>query len=435
MKTEIKNLPKSEVEILIELDPIAWGKFVDEATRELGREVKIEGFRPGMAPKEMVEQKIGQGRLLEAAADLAVRRTYPKVLEQKNIDAIGRPEVQVLKVAIGNPFEFKIKTAVLPPIKLADYKKIAQADKPKTKDQLKVEEKEIQDSLNWLQKSRTKYITVVRPAQPGDRVEVDFTARQEGKTIENGESPAKLDESKNHPLLIGEGKFVPGFEDQLIGLKEGGNKNFSLIFPDDFASKNLAGKLVDFTVKMSLVQEPQMSELNDEFAKSLGKFENLEALKKNVKEGLIIEKERQDKEAWRAKVLQAIVKKSEMELPEIMVQAELHKMEDEFKANLTQMGLAYEEYLKNIKKTGEEMKKEWLFKAKERAQAGLVLQQIAEAEKIVVADLEAEEEMNHIIKHYPDWEAVKAKIDMAQLMEYTKGRLKNEKVFEALEKM
>ncbi len=427
MKIDIKNLPKSEVEILVELDLTEWGKFIDEATKELGKEVKIEGFRPGMAPKEMLEQKIGQGHILEAAADLAVRKTYSKVLDQKNIEAIGRPEVQVLKVAIGNPFEFKIKTAVLPPIKLADYKKIAKDDKPKTKDQIKVEEKEINESLEWLRKSRTKYATVLRPAQKGDRVEVDFVAKQEGKTIENGES-------KNHPLLIGEGKFVPGFEDQLIGLKEGETKNFSLVFPEDFAAKALAGKLIDFETKMNLVQEPQAPELNDEFAKDLGKFENLEALKNNVKDGLAMEKEQKEKEIWRAKILQEIVKKSEMELPEILIQAEVDKMADEFRANLTQMGLVYEDYLKNVKKTEEDMKKEWLPKAKERAQAGLILRQISELENLEVSPEEAEAEMNHIIKHYPDWDAVKSKIDMASLLEYTKGRLKNEKVFEFLEK-
>jgi len=428
MKTEIKNLPKSEVEILVELDPLEWGKFVDEAARTLAREVKIEGFRPGNAPKEMVEQKIGQGHILEAAADLAVRRTYIKILEEKNIDAIGKPEVHVLKVAMGNPFEFKIKTAVLPPIKLADYKKIAKADKPKTKEQIKVEEKEIADSLEWLKKSRTKYATVVRPAQKGDRAEVDFIAKHNGQMIANGES-------KNHPLVIGEGKFVPGFEDQLVGLKENETKSFSLVFPEDFAQKDLAGKLIEFEVKMNLVQEPQTPELNDEFAKSLGKFESLEALKNNIKEGMAIEKENKEKEVWRAKVLQEIVKKSTMEMPEILIQAELAKMEQEFKENLMQMGLEYEQYLKNIKKTEQDLKKDWLPKAVERAQAGLILRAIADQEKVEVTGQEAEEEVNHIIKHYPDWDSVKEKIDMDQLAEYTKNRLKNEKVFEFLEKI
>ncbi|MDD2753188.1 MAG: trigger factor [Candidatus Portnoybacteria bacterium] len=428
MKTEIKQLPKSEVEILIELDPTEWGKFVDEATRTLARDVKIEGFRPGNAPKEMVEQKIGQGHILEAAAGIAVRKTYIKVLEEKNIDAIGRPEVHVLKVAMGNPFEFKIKTAVLPPIKLADYKKIAKSDKPKTKDKIKVEEKEIQDSLNWLKKSRTKYATVVRPAQKGDRVEVDFIAKQDGKMIANGES-------KNHPLVIGEGKFVPGFEDQLVGLKENETKSFSLVFPENFAQKDLAGKLIEFEVKMNLVQEPQMPELNDKFAKSLGKFDTIDALKANIKEGMAIEKENKEKDIWRAKVLQEIVKKSSMEMPEILIQAEVAKMAEEFKENLMQMGLEYQQYLKNIKKTEEEMKKDWLPKAVERAQAGLILRAIADQEKLEVTAQEAEEEVNHIIKHYPDWDAVKEKIDMDQLAEYTKNRLKNEKVFEFLEKI
>lgn len=335
--------------------------------------------------------------------------------------------MQVLKVAKDNPFEFKIKTAVLPPIKMADYKKIAKEDKPKTKDQIKIEEKEVIDSLEWLRKSRTKYATVLRPAQKGDRVEVDFAAKQEGKIIENGES-------KNHPILIGEGKFVPGFEDQLVGLKEGENKSFSLVFPEDFAAKNLAGKLIDFEVKMNVVQEPQAPDLNDEFAKSIGKFDSLEALKANIKDGLTMEKEQKEKEAWRAKVLQAIVKKSEMELPEILVQSEVEKMSDEFRHNLAQMGLPFEDYLKNIKKTEDDLKKEWLPKSKERAQAGLILRQIGELENLEVSPEEVEAEMNQMIKHYPDWEAVKAKIDMAQLLEYTKGRLKNEKVFEFLEK-
>jgi len=248
MEINIKKLPQSEVEILIKLDPIEWGKFVDEATKELAREVKIDGFRPGMAPKEMVEEKIGQGKILEAAADLAVRKTYVKILGEKKIDAIGRPEIQVLRVAKDNPFEFKIKTAVLPEIKLADYRKIAGAEKPKSKEQIKIEEKEVEESLKWLQKSRTKYATVLRPAQKGDRVEVDFLAKSEGKIIENGES-------KNHPVLLGEGKFVPGFEDQLIGLKEKEEKKFSLVFPADFKPENLAGQLIDFEVKVNLGTE------------------------------------------------------------------------------------------------------------------------------------------------------------------------------------
>jgi trigger factor len=426
MKLEIKKLPQSEIEIFCELDPTEWGKFLDEAVRELSREVKIEGFRPGMAPKEMLEQKVGQGKILEAAADLAVRRTYIKIIEEHKIEVIGRPEIQILKVAMGNPFEFKIKTAVLPEVKLADYKKIAQAEKPKNREQIKVEEKEIDESVKWLQKSRTKYVTVLRPAQKGDRVEVDFVAKCDGQIIEGGES-------KNHPMILGEGRFVPGFEDHLVGLIEKEEKKFSLLFPEDFQPAKLAGKLVDFEVKMGLVQEPQIPELNDDFAKALGSFEDLAALKRSVKEGVGMEKEQKEKEIWRAKVLQEIVKKSTIELPQVLVGAEVEKMTEEFKENIAQMGLELEVYLKNIKKTQEQLKEEWLPKARERAQAGLVLREIARKENIEVSAKESEEEVNKLIKYYPDWETMKSQIDMARLLEYTRGRLVNEKVFVFLE--
>ncbi len=427
MRTEVKKLPKSEVEILVELDPTEWGKFIDEAAKDLAREVKIEGFRPGMAPKELVEQKVGQGKILEAAADLAVRRSYLKILDENKIDAIGQPQIQILKVAPANPFEFKIKTAVLPEVKLGDYKKIARADKPQSKDKIKVEAKEVQESLDWLQKSRTKYATVVRPAQLGDRIEIDFTAKQNGQLIEGGES-------KNHPLILGEGRFVPGFEDNLAGLKEKEEKQFSLLFPEDFKPEKLAGQLVDFSVKVNLVQEPQVPEFNDDFAKSLGNFENLAALKANVEEGIAMEKEQKVKEAWRAKTLQAIVKKSDVELPEILVQGELNKIMEEFKGNIAQMGMELGTYLANIKKTEEQLRQEWLPKATERAQAGLVLRQIARQENIEVSQQEAEEEINKLIKHYPDWETLQSQIDIKQFTEYTRGRLINEKVFELLEK-
>jgi len=428
MKVDIKKLPKSEIEMLIEFDPTEWGKFVDQAVQQLSKEVKIDGFRPGAAPRQLLEQKIGQGKILEQAADLAVRQGYTKAIKENNVDVIGQPEIQVLKVAQENPFEFKAKVAVLPEIDLADYKEIAKADKPKKKDEIKITEKEAEESLTWLQKSRTKYVTVNRPIQKGDRAEIDFLAKKEDQIIEGGES-------KNHPVLVGEGKFVPGFEDQLIGLKENEEKKFSLVFPEDFKPAELSGQLVNFEVKIKLVQEPQAPELNDEFAKNVGNFESLAKLKETLSDNLASEKEHKEKDAWRAKVLEKITKKSTMELPDILIKSELDRMIEEFKNNVAQMGLNFDDYLKKIKKTEEELKKEWGIKAEERSRAGLVLSEIAKREEVAVADEEIDAEITNMVKHYPEWEAVKAQIDIKQLKEYTKGRLKNEKVFELLEKI
>lgn len=428
MKVELKKLPKSEIEMTVELDPTEWGKFIDDATKEVAKEVKIDGFRPGNAPKDLVEKTAGKGRILEKAADMALQKTFPKAAQEQKVQIIGRPEVQIIKIAEGNPFEFKVRGAVMPEIKLADYKKIAQAIKPPKKEDLRVDEKEVVQALEWLQKSRTQYAGVDRPAQKNDRVEVDFVAKQDGQIIEKGES-------KNHPIILGEGAFVPGFEDNLIGMKAGEEKKFSLVFPKDFAQKTLAGQNVDFEAKLNLVQEAHAPELNDEFAKTLGKFESLAAVKQNIREGLLMEKEQKEKEIWRIKLLEEIAKKSEMELPDILVVSELDKMMDEFKFNIAQMGFEFNAYLNNIKKTEEELRKEWRPKAEDRVRAALVLDEISHKENIQVSDAEIEEEANRFLSQYPDLNGAKAQIDRERLKQYTEGRIRNEKVFNLLENL
>jgi trigger factor len=428
MKFDLKNLPQSEIEILVELDPKEWGGFVDEAVKDLTRDTKVEGFRPGHVPKHILEQRIGQGKILEKAADLAVKKTYIELITDNKIEAIGRPEIQVTKLAEGNPFEFKVKVAVMPKIKMPDWREIVKSAKPKKRTEFEAEEKEVKDAISWLQKSRTKYATVNREAKMGDRVEVDFTAKKDGQIIEGGIS-------KNHPLILGEGHFVPGFEDNLLSMKENEEKKFSLVFPKEYQNKELAGQAMDFETKMNLVQESQVPELNDEFAKSVGSFDNFEALKKNISEGIAEEKQLKAKDAWRMEILQEIIKKSEVELPKILVDLELEKMIHELKDNIAQMGLDFEAYLNNIKKTEEELKKEWLAKARERVCAALVLQDIAETEKIEVLQSEIENDINRFLHQYPDVETVRAQIDMEQLKEYTRGRLRNEKVFELMESL
>lgn len=427
MKNDIKKLPQSEVEILIELDPSEWGEFVNEGTKEFSNLLSIDGFRPGHAPGNLVEQKIGLGKVLERAAELAIRKTYINLIGEKKIEAVGQPEIQVLRIAKDNPFEFKAKVAVMPEVQLGNYRKIAQKSKPKNKEEIKIDEKEIKDALDWLQKSRIKYITVGRPARRGDRVEIDFSAKEDGHLIEGGES-------KNHPLILGEGRFVPGFEERIEGMKENEEKKFTISFPADF--KDLAGKTLDFEVKMNLVQEAQIPELNDDFANSLGSFADLAALRRNVQDGLGLEKEQKEKEIWRTKILEEIVNNSRMELPEILIRTELERMFKEFRASLAEIGLELEVYLANVKKTPAEIKKEWLPKAKERAQAALVLREIARLENIDVPLVEAAEEANRILVHYHDQEIIKKQqIDKEQLVEYTKSKLKNERVFQFLEKL
>lgn len=425
MNIEIKNLPKSRIEINFELAAEEFEPFVEKAAATLSQNVKIEGFRPGKAPRDLVEKKVGQSALYEEAAELAVRKTYVAAVLEKNLNVIGRPEIQILKLAPKNPFNYKAVAAVLPEIKLPDYKTIAAETKSRAKP-AEVPEKEINEALEYLRKSRAKNSAADREAKTGDFCEVDFEARHGGVKIEKGES-------KNHPLVIGDKEFVPGFEENLVGMKSGEEKTFSVKTPDDYFKKEYAGKVLDFKVKMNAVFERILPEMDDEFAKGLGKFENLEALKKSVKEGLLAEKEKKEKDRLRMEILEKIAEKTEMELPDILVESEKEKMAHELEHSVERFGLNLETYLAQIKKTADDLKKDWQKDAEKRAKAALILREIAAKEKLAPTEEEIAEKINETVKYYQSAEEAAKKIDSAAVRDYIAGQLKNEKVFEFLE--
>lgn len=427
MKVDITKLPKSKIELKIEVPVEEWDEFLDEAAKELSRNLKIEGFRPGHAPAKIVEDKIGTAKILEEAAKHCVQKCYVRAIMENNIEAIGQPEISVLKVAKDNPFEFKAKVAVMPEIELTDYIKIAKEKKPKKKEEILVEDKEVEESLERLQKSRAKYMTVKREAQPGDRIEIDFETKINGVKIINGES-------KNHPFILGQGRFVAGFEEKIKGMKEGEEKEFSLLFPSDYYKKDLADKLVDFKVKMNLVQEQELPELDDQFAQGLGNFNSLENLRQSIKEGIGQEKEEKEKEKWRLELINKIADKSVMEISDLLIEGELKKMIEDFKIQIEQFGLGWSQYLAETKKTEDDLKKDWRNQATKRVRIGLVLREIAEKEKIEVNQNEIEEEINKFLSHYSS-KLVEKNVDIDQLKEYTYGVIKNKKVFHLLEKL
>ncbi len=427
MKTETKNLPQSKIEITIELEPSEWQEFIDEAVKELSVDLKVAGFRPGHMPKDVVEREVGMAKILARAAELAARKSYIRTVMDNKIEALGAPKITILKVAEGNPFIFKAEVDVLPAIELPDYKKIAQSRKPKKKEEIIVDEKEIEKSLNWLAQSRAKHITVQRGAEKNDRVEIDFEVKIDGEKIDGGES-------KNHPLILGQSRFIKGFEDNLVGMKEGEEKEFGLVFPADYHEKNLANKPADFKVKMKLVQEQELPEINDQFAQQMGDFNCLENLRQSVKEGLLYEKAEKEKHDWREKVLNEIAERAKMELPENLISQEEEAIIAELKANVEQFGLKWDKYLEELKKNEADLKKELKGQAEKRVRAFLVLREIAKKEDVDVSEQEAEKETNNFLRRYPDAERA-SKVDIEQLKEYTYGVIRNEKVFQFLEKL
>jgi len=325
---------------------------------------------------------------------------------------------------------YKALVAVMPEIEIdpkykEEVKKVNAEFSGKT---FEADEKEVELELERLANSRAKLVTVMREAKNEDAVEIDFSVTVGGVPIEGGTS-------KNHGLVIGKGVFIPGFEENLIGMREGDEKEFELNFPKDYHKEDLKGKLATFKVKMSMVQEREIPKVDDEFAKSLGNFENLEAIKKNMREGMAHENEHRIKEERNAKYIEAMIANFKGELPEVMISEEIKKMMHEFEHQVGSMGMTMDDYLARIGKKKEDMEKDWKPQAEKRVKSALALREIAKDESIEIPNEEVEAEMNKTLQYYKNIKNVEKDIDLERLYSYTKITLENDKVFEMLEKV
>ena len=427
MKVTVKQLPESRVEMKVVLPWEEWQGEIEHAKDGMAKSVKLPGFRPGKVPKNMVEQRFGKQAIMVEAAEHVVSHSYAKALEQEKVDAIGQPEVTLGQVKEGEEFTYSIITAVMPLVKLASWRDaVKKVNSEFAKKDTAVADEDITKELERLATMRAKQVAVNREAKMGDSVLVDFTVKQEGVVIEGGKS-------ENHPLVLGKGVFIPGFEEELVGMKEHDEKSFELTFPSEYHAKHLAGRPATFEVKMRSVQEREVPLLDDAFAKSLGKFETLAEVKENLKKGMFEEKKEQMKNEHRTEILDALVDKATIDFPELLVKQELLRMTQDFEAQLTQMGLTLDAYLEQMKKTKEALEAEWLPQAKRRLSANLVIEFLAEDEAITVDTPEVEAEMNKALQYYKNVKDIEKNIDMERLYAAVSGQLKNEKVLAWLE--
>ena len=421
MKTEIKKLPKSQIEILFEISAEEFQKFIEKAIFELAKDLEIEGFRKGQAPKEIIIQKIGQDKILASATQLAAEENYFREIFAQKFEVISQPKIEILSApSFDGGLTFKAVFAILPEIILPDYKKIASEIKRK---EIFVSEKEIDDVLNWLQRSRAKFIFENRPAKRGDFVEIEFQSPQ----VENG-----LKRKDN--FILGEGHFVFGFENNLEGMMPAQEKEFSLQFPKDYPQKNLAGQAVNFKVKMNSVQRMELPEINDEFAKNLGKFENLIGLKENIKEGIKMEKENLESQRIREEILEKIMGETKSEIPEVLIETEKKRMLEDLKNFvLEKLKLTFEEYLKKIQKTEKELLDSFSNEAEKKVRSALILKEISKREKIEASEEKIKMAVNEFLKDYPSPEKAKKELDLEKLKSYYEEVIGNEKTLQMLE--
>jgi len=429
MKTELKKLPKSQIELLITIPAAKWNYYHKHAVECMANHVKIPGFRPGKADAKTIEKNLGLAAIMEEIAEHAVNETYHDALKEHNLVSVGQPKVEIVKLAPENEIIYKAVLSIIPPIALSeDYKKKLAAEGIKL-EVPKVEEKELKESIDYLLNSRAKTVTVERAAQKGDRVEIDFESRLDKVKIEKGES-------RHHPLVIGRSNFLPEFENNIIGMKAGEEKEFSVIFPKDYYQKQLAGKNISFKVKMNLAQEVITPKFNDEFAKSLGHFKEVKELEKNISEGIRLEKIKAEKEKFRTKIVEFLIKNyGAKELPDILVDSELERMLAEFKHNIEENGMKFEEYLGQLNKTEIALRESWRQTAEGRMNNYFITREIVKQENLKVSEEEITEQSNKILTNYKNIKEAKKQIDPERLKNNIYDILIAEKVLVFLEEV
>ena len=420
MKVQISNLPKSTVELTIEVDEQELAEFEKQALQQLATKVEIAGFRPGKAPLAMARKHIDPVKLLEETANIAIPRLYGKAVLENKLEAIGSPRVEIVKFAPGNPLVFKAVVAVLPKFDLPDYRGLHVKH-----EEVKVTDAQIERFLRQLQRSRATEKTVTRAAQMGDAVEIDFDITQNKVPLEHGSG-------KKHPAILGDGVFVPGFEEELVGLSVGQEKDFSLTFPEDYNKKSLAGKKADVHVKMLSIRERVMPPIDDAFAKTVGKFENLIDLKAKLKENLELDADLKEKERFESDILSTLAGKIQTEIPDVLLQGELDKMGRELEQSLVSQGASFEDYLKAIGKSLDELKKGWVEQANKRIKIGLLIRAIAKKENVAATAEEADVEINATLRQNPGNKEVVKTVESPAYKDYVKQIIVNRKTIKLL---
>ena len=371
MKTKLKNISDVKVELTISLGTEELKAAEQVALTKLAKEVKIEGFRKGKAPLELVAAQVDQTILRQETLENALSKAVAEAFLKEDIKAIDRPEVDVKKFIPGTELEFTATTEIMPKVELGDYKNL----KVK-KDTVEVSKEEVSETIDRILKNFAEKKKVDRKSKDGDEVIIDFLGKKDGVAFDGGKA-------EKFPLELGSKSFIPGFEEGLIGKKAGDEISLDLEFPKDYHAKDLAGAKVVFEVKIHEVRENALPEINEEFLSKLGEFKTKEEFEKQIEEDLKIQKQAESDEKFKDKLVKKLAEVSKVPVPEILLEDQKQSIELDMQQNLMYSGLSLEDYLERMGKTREE----WLEKdvkeaAEMRVKSGLALAELSKVEKV-----------------------------------------------------
>lgn len=385
-------MAKNIKEIEIKVEGKEWKEALDKAFKEANKKAKIDGFRPGHAPKEVFIKKYGEQALYMDAAEAVVDGAYEKMLKENEKDLedlVARPDVQVKEIN-GEGVTFNFVLTMRPEVKLGDYKKINVK-----REEAKVTAEEIEDTIENIRHRYAEDVLKDGEIKDGDVAVIDFEGFVDGVAFEGGKG-------ENYSLKIGSGTFIPGFEEQLIGLKSGDEKDVEVTFPEDYHAEDLKGKKATFKVKVHEVKEVKVPELDKDFFEDLGMegVDTKEKLEAKISESILTNKESELENKYIDELLEAAAKDTEVDIPEVMIDDELERMIREYDSHLRSQGITLEQFYKFTNSDEEALKSQMRPEAARRVKHRLMLEEIAKQEKIEISDEEANKEAERLAENY-----------------------------------
>ena len=405
-----EKLEKSQVALTIEVGAAEFQAAIEKAYQKMRKKINVPGFRPGKAPRKVIEGMYGAEVFFEEAINIAFPDAYEAAVKEQELQVVGYPAVEMVGECTKDGFTFKATAPVYPEVTLGEYKGLSAP-----KDEVKVTAADVDERLKELSDRNTRLVSVEREAKEGDTVVIDFEGFLDGKPFDGGKG-------ENHSLELGSHSFVPGFEEQLVGTKAGDEKDLDITFPEDYHA-DLAGKAVVFKVKVHEVKEKEVPALDDEFAKDVSEFDTLKDLKADLKKKITEERQKAADRAFEDALMEQVGANITADIPDAMIENQARQFLDNFKMQIAQQGIPYDQYLKM---TGMEESK-LLADAKEPAERqvrmDLAMAAIIKAENLEATDEEVEAEFQKLADQYNmDLEMVKKYLQPEQIRDQVISR-------------
>ena len=394
----VEKLEKSRVAVTVEVGAEEFEAAVAKAYAKARGKLSIPGFLPGNAPRKMIEKLYGAGVFYSDAVDIVLPEAYTQAIGQSGLDVVGYPEIEIVDDKIDeNGFTFKATVAVYPEVKLGEYKGLTAE-----KEEIKVSADDVKERLNEMAERNARLVSVDRKAKKGDIAVIDFEGFDNGEAFEGGKG-------ENYELELGSGSFVPGFEDQVIGMKAGEEKDLDITFPEDY-HKDLAGKKVVFHVKAKEIKCKELPKLDDDFAKDVSEYDTLKELKDSIKREITEQREQAAKFAIESSLMEKVAEGIECDIPDAMIEEQCRRFLDEFKQRLQAQGIPYDQYCKMTGMNEEKFMEDGKEPAMRQVRMDLAVNAIIKEENLDATDEEVE-------KQYTDL-AEKYSMDVGELKKY-----------------